>query len=263
MSRALRHEVAEVPHHLDAHLLVHVVLRLLAALFEERIEVPALVLELQEPGHVVDAGAQEVDLLLRHIHIAGDQVQGRLDTVAEADVGHVRGLAERVAAHAHRVRVLEQNRLRLRHLIDVPRHIDQDGDRPQAPRDPAGAERVANALIDPVLERDLVIHLEGVHTAHLDQADDIVRVLDRLSAIEGGPDLRPEPILLHHALRERLHTTELRLGSTHQRVLRVLQRGRRQHVVQQRLGEDDAACSYDRDFHRSLAPFESLWRMRG
>ena len=79
------HEITEMAEDLAAHFLVDVVFGLLEALAQEGVEVLPGMFELEEPAHVIDAGAQEVDLSLRLVDVAGDQVEGGLDAVAQAD----------------------------------------------------------------------------------------------------------------------------------------------------------------------------------
>ena len=70
MARAFGHEVAEVAHDLAPDLFVGVVARLLEIALEGRVKVLALMFELQEPSHVVDAGGEKIDLVLGHAHVA-------------------------------------------------------------------------------------------------------------------------------------------------------------------------------------------------
>ena len=59
-----------------------------------------------------------VDLVLGHVHVAGDQVQGGLHAVAQADERDV-GRAQRPADHGHRVDIVQQQRVRaeLLHVV--------------------------------------------------------------------------------------------------------------------------------------------------
>ena len=54
-------------HHLAADFFVHVKARLLEIRLERRVEVAALMFQFEEPGHVINAGGQEIDLRLGHI----------------------------------------------------------------------------------------------------------------------------------------------------------------------------------------------------
>ena len=63
MAAALRHEIPELSHDFASYFLAEVVRRFLRVLTQLRIQVLPILLQPQEPCHVVDAGAQEVDFL--------------------------------------------------------------------------------------------------------------------------------------------------------------------------------------------------------
>ena len=197
-------------------------------------------LELQEPGHVVDAGGEEIDLFLRHADVAGDQVHRRLHAVAEADELEPRDPAQRPAAHGHGVGVVEQERVGAE-LLHVRGDLEQGGDVPQGAEDAARPQRVADALVDAVLERDLVVLPELVDAAHLDHDDHVVRPPQRLAPVGGGDDRRVHAVVLDHALDERVHLVQPRARQRHQPILAAGQRRRRQQVRHQRLAEDQAS----------------------
>ncbi|KKK68760.1 hypothetical protein LCGC14_2940830, partial [marine sediment metagenome] len=54
--------------------------------------------------------------------------------------------------------------------------------------DPARAQRIAHALVDAVLQRDIDVELEGLQPADPRAVDDIVGAFQRLAAVSGGRD---------------------------------------------------------------------------
>jgi hypothetical protein len=119
---------------------------------------------------------------------------------------------------------------------------------PQPAEDPARAERVADALIDAVLQRGVVVIAERFEPADLDHHHDEIRVGDGLAAVGRRPDFGGELVVLDHPPDKRFHPPKLGFRRRHQREFRIPQRRRREDVADERLAEDDAAGSDHGDF---------------
>ena len=104
---AFGHEVAEVAHDFAPDLFVHIEAGPLEVLLEDRVKIAPLMFQAKEPAHVVDACGGEIDLFLGNADIAGNEVHGGLDAVAEADELEAGHAAEGGAAHGHGVGVVE------------------------------------------------------------------------------------------------------------------------------------------------------------
>jgi len=76
---------AEVEHHVEADRVLLVDFRVGRAPAQSRVEVFAVLLELREPGVVIDAGAFPIELLVWHLQEVGEQPRRPLDAVAQAD----------------------------------------------------------------------------------------------------------------------------------------------------------------------------------
>ena len=237
---------------LATHLLVHVVLGQLELLAQRRIEVASVVLELQEPAHMVDSGAQEVDFVLGHVDIARDEAHRRLHAVAQTDILHIRR-AQRPADHRHRVHVLKDVGIRAK-LLHVGRHVQDDGDRSKSSEHTPGSERVPNTLVHTIVERDTVVMLKSREPPHLERRDDVVGTLQSLAPVRRRPYGGWQTVGLNDAPGERLHVGRAPSAGRHQRELRILQTICRENVEQKRLAEHDTACADDRNLRHSIPP---------
>ena len=108
------------------------------------------------PGLVVDAGADEFEIavVLCAEHL-GDLLAAMLDAVAETDGIDLAVVDRRPGVHRHRVGVVQELRARLGDLADVVAEIEDDRDVALAVEDAAGADRVADALVDAIFQRDV------------------------------------------------------------------------------------------------------------
>ena len=147
---------------------------LLGPLFDFGVQVVAvLVLDGQQPRHVVDAGDKLLAALQLVLHAqAFQQVLGAgLHAVAQAHGLHA-GVALHVAGeHGHGVGVVEEQRVGA-DLFHIPGKVLQHGDGPQGPHNAANAQGVGNGLAQAVLLGDFKVddsaglvetHLDGVH----------------------------------------------------------------------------------------------------
>ena len=112
---------------------------------------------------------------------------------------------------------------RVRDLADVLAEIEDDRDVALAVQDAAGADRVADALVDAVFQRDADVVGVRLEPADADAADDVARALERLPAIGGRGDCRRQTVGLDHAVEDLLDHREVVLADVGQRELGVAQ----------------------------------------
>ena len=62
-------------------------------------------------------------------------------------------------------------------------------DVPLAVHDAAGAERVAHALVDAVLERDVDVAAEGLQPADARAVDDVIGAVERPAAVQSSASI--------------------------------------------------------------------------
>ena len=90
----------------------------------------------------------------------------------------------RPGVHRHRVGVVEQPRIRLSATSRMSRQKSSiDGIDALAVQDAAGADRVADALVDAVVQRDANVVCERFEPADAHAIDDIVRAFQRPPAV--------------------------------------------------------------------------------
>ena len=111
----------------------------------------------------------------------GDLLGAVLDAVAEADRIDLAVLDRRPGVHRHRVGVVQELGAGLGDLADVPAEVEDDRDVALAVEDAAGADRVADALVDAVFQRDADVVGIGLEAADADAADDVARAFERLA----------------------------------------------------------------------------------
>ena len=99
---------------------------------------------------MVDSGAEEINLLLWRIDIPADEVQCCLYAVAETDERNVCGFSQGQAVASHGVGVIEHDGIGAE-LLHVAGDIDKYRDSSQCAEYAAGAERIADTLVDAVL----------------------------------------------------------------------------------------------------------------
>jgi hypothetical protein len=252
VAAALGHEVAEVPQDLAADLFVDVIAGFLEIGLENRIEVAAVVLELQEPGHVVDAGGQEIDLVFGDVYVTRDQIHRRLHTVAEADEAEPGNPAQGPAAHGHGIGVVEEEDVgtKLPHIIG---DVEKRGDVAQRTKHAARPQGVADALVDAETERDFVVLPKLLDASGLDHHDHVIRAAQRLAAVGGGDGRGVHAVVLDHAVDERMHFIQPGARQRHQPVFAAGQRRRRQHIRHQGFAENQAARTDHRDLGHDVA----------
>jgi hypothetical protein len=247
---ALGHEVAEVAEDLAAHLLVLVVLGLLEELAQHRIQVAALVLQAQEPVHVVDAAAGVSDLVLGHAAVAarsGRAWSARRGTGRRRERGWpCRAPRQLAAIGLAYCSMIAPGRASSSMSRAMSTRRESCAIRGRCRR----AQRVGDALIHAVLQRDSVVLLEGIDAAHLDHHDHEVGVADGLAAVVVAQTLPGSPLSATMRLREGLHAPQLGLGRAHQRELASASAGVAMMSLISVLQKDDAPGADHRNLHR-------------
>ena len=85
---------------------------------------------------------------------------------------------------------------------DVGDDVEPDRSRAQGFEDAARSDRVADALVDPVAFRDLVVRPHMPQACYLDRADDVIAAFEHLGAIGRRPDRPPFAGKLDETLRD-------------------------------------------------------------
>ena len=182
---------AEALQHVDAHLLLLRIDRMRSkAATSSSLPIAAAVAgECRVPGLVVDAGAEES-------RSACGRRRGRWRSGASRSGRRGRGRSVSTppwsmrgpGVHRHRVGVVQELRAGLGDLADVPAEVEGRRDVALAVHDAAGADGVADALVDAVFQRDADVVGEGLEPADADAADDVARAFERFAAVGGGGD---------------------------------------------------------------------------
>ena len=228
---------------LAAHFLVYVIFWPFEFFAKLWIQVAAAMLQAQEPAHMIDAGADEVDLRLGDSHVTSDQIHRGLDAVTEADELNLGG-SERPADHRHRVDVLQDKRLRAR-TLDLGGEVHHDRNAALGAEDPTRSERIADALIDAVSIRHLIVGAESLDTPDLERRDDVVGPHKSLGQVGGDPDRGFQPVVGDHAVDIALDLRGPLFRRRHQHEFRSPDAGNGENVENERLAEHDASCADD------------------
>ena len=178
----------------------------------------------------------------------GDLLAAVLDAVAEADGIDLAVFDRRPGVHRHRVGVVQEARAALRDLADVPAEIEDDRDVALAVENAAGADRVADALVDAVFQRDADVVGVRLEAADAHAADDVVRAFQRLPAVGGRGDRGRQAVGLDHRGRASAgSSTRLCSLMSVSANSASCSSGTRDDVGDQPLGEADAAGADDGD----------------
>jgi len=252
-------EVAQPPEHLIAHPVPGRDAIFLDDLAEARVEVfdravGQAALEAQVEGHVVDAGADVVDLLQRHADVAGELLGGSLDAVAQPDRLDRRGAVDRPAQDGHRVDVVQVKDVRAQ-LLHVAAHFQEDRDGAQAAHDPADAQRVGDGLAQAVFLGHFEVNdRAGPVAADLEHADDVVGAVQGAAAIRGGLDRGGRVEGFRHLVPDDLRRMQAVRVNVEQGNGRLRQLREAQDVAHQVLGKDRAACTNKGDLRHTVTP---------
>ena len=177
-------------------------------LIESRNEVNAAPLGLQAPGLVIDPGEDRVHLftgqfLVRTEHSFGlcplldraaDLPMCTLHPVAQADGFDPAVFVAGPGVHRHRVGIVQQDRAGLRDFADVFTKIQQGGNGPLGIHQAACTQRVADALIYPVLQGNIDVGLERFQAALPDHAEHIIGISEGLAPAGRRFHRRRQPV---------------------------------------------------------------------
>lgn len=198
------------------------------------------------PGLVVDARADK-------IHLAGvlcterarDLTPAVLYAVAKADSIDLAMFDGGPRVHRHWVGVVEHLGAGFADLPDVPAEIEERRNRALPVHDAAGADRVADTLIDAILQRYLDVGREGLEATDANAVDDIARSFESLAALGGRRHPRRKLVHFDDALDDLPHHVEIMLIDIRERDLDVLQFRHAQDVDAEFLSEFDAPGAND------------------
>ena len=152
--------------------------------------------------------------------------------------------------HRHRVGVVEEQRVGLGDLADVVAEVEHRRDAALAVHDAAGADGVADALVDAVLQRDADVVGEGLEAADADAVHHVAGAGQRLAAVGGGGDLRRQAVHLDDAADDLGDHVEVVGVDVGQRDLDAGEFRHLEDVGDELLGEADAAGADDGDLER-------------
>ena len=176
-----------------------------------------------------------------------------LHAVAQAHRGHSAVLVAVPGDHRVGVGVVEHHAAGRGDLAYVAAEAFQRCDVALAVHDAAGAQRVADALVDAILERYLDVLLERLEHAYAHAVDDVVGALERLTAIERGVDLDVKAVGVDVALAQLIdHVQIVRVyvGKGH---LDVVELGHGQYVREQLAREPYRTRADECDLYRHIA----------
>ena len=221
---------------------------------DERVQVLPVALKAQVEGHVVDAGAQVVDVTDGHADVARQGFGRALHAVAQAHGLDGAGARDGPAVHGHGVHVLEEGHIRA-DLFHIAAHSQHHRDGAQRAHDAADAEGVGDGLAQPVLLGDFKVD-DGARpvAAHLEHADRVVGAVQRgppvQRGLQGGLDAEVVGDLVRHDLRRaQPHRVDI-----HQADGGIGERRIAQDVAQQVLGKDRAARAEESNFGHAMLP---------
>ena len=158
--------ITEAAQHIYAHLLLFAESRMRFKQFQQaRNHIQAPPTHLHVPGLMIDAGADDIDIVARHslvfgdpalaprpkLNALGDLLVAMLNTVTQANGPHAAILVASPSIHRHRIRIIQEERAGLGHIADIAANVQQRRDRPLTVHDAARADRIADALIHAVL----------------------------------------------------------------------------------------------------------------
>ncbi len=210
-------------------------------------QVLALVPDRHVPGLVVDARADDVDVVLLEAEGLRDQLVPTDHPVAQAHHLHAAVLRARPRVHGHGVGVVQEQAIGRRHLGDVLAEVQQHGHGPLAVHDAPGSQGVAHALVDAVLQRHVDVRDEPLQAADAHEAEHVVRALERGAPVLRGREPRRELRRGDVALQQPVHHVEVARVDVGEADVRVAELGHAQDVADHVPGEADAAGSDDGD----------------
>src|SRR5439155_70255 len=106
-----------------------------------------------------------------------------LNAVAESDHGKLSAALGRKSQDRHRVGVVQDDRAR-RDALHVADYFKPGRSGPERLEDPARADGVADALIDAIAHRDVVIEANVLQPGDLDRVDDVISAFQHVEPID-------------------------------------------------------------------------------
>ncbi len=253
MAARLRDKIAEVFHEIGAHGLLGHDLWPVDGFPDQRIDIFLAAPEFEEERLVVDAGTQEIHLVVGHVDPLCEHLAGTLHAVTQTDMRAPAAVGYCPAIGGHWVDVVEQQRVG-GVGIHIVAQVEQHGDGAQRAEDAARPQRIADALFDTKLARDVDVEFVGVEPALLKGRHDIVGAGHGFGAVGCRNDPGVELALVDHRLHDGARLPQATGIDVHERDRALLQRGRQQDVAAQIAGEDEAARPDKGDFWHELFP---------
>ena len=226
--------------------------------FDFRIDVLSALCDVQQPGHVIDAGDFSEDVLALPLSgVEAERVQKRrdaaLDGVAQTDRPDRRTLQHGAGQDRHRIGVVEEPGVRT-DLFQLMRKIQHDGNRAEGAEDSADAERVGDRLAQTIFFRDFEVdHRRGLVSADLDGIDDKIGVLQRFLPVcrsEIAFDRRPAVVdAVIQSGKNLFGFLQTGCINVVQCNFRILESFPVHAVAQHVFDEDRAAGSHESDFY--------------
>ena len=156
--------------------------------------------------------------------------------------------------HGIGVGVVEEPAVGRGDLSDVPAKLQNDWDIALSIHDAASAEGIADALVDPIPERDVNISLKGLEATDSYHGEDVFGSLNGLAPIGSCDYPGRQPGRLDIAPTQLVHHIEIALVDVGERELDVSELGDAEDVAYDTPGESDAASSDYADSHADALP---------
>ena len=250
--------IAQMPEHFIADLLLVVEFRIFQLFCEFRVQILPVMLQFKIKCLMVDTRTKIVDLVHRRLQPLRQHGDRSLYAVAQArDLDVCFGL-HGLAEHRHRIRVIQEDRIRAI-FLNIPADIQHQGNIAQRAENTGDAACIADVDIDAELHGDLNIIAPDVDPAVEDRTQNAVRTGKRLRAA-----LRRGDCCVRTHGRVDLSDCggnpfePLRVG-VHQRQLTVRKGWEREQIPDKIAREDKAAradkCKF---FHKEHHPFSFL-----
>ncbi|MCY1299151.1 hypothetical protein D9M70_486680 [compost metagenome] len=167
--------------------------------------------------------------------------------MAETDRVDLAIFDRRPGVHRHRVGIVQELRTRFCDRADILAEIENDGNVALAVEDAAGADRIADALVDAIFQRNADVIGIGFQTADANAADDVARTFQRLQPIGRRRHLRRQAVDLDDSVEDRLDHLQIAGTEVGQRHFDITQFRHGENVGKELLGEADAAGADDGD----------------
>ena len=214
------------------------------------LDLPPAEPDIDVPRLVVDARAHELEFaLVPRSECCRDLLAAMLDTVTKPDGVDLAVFDRGPRVHRHGVGVVQEPGIACGNLANVPAEIEDHRDVALPVQDAAGADRVADALVDAVLQWDANVVGIGLEAADAHATDDVAGALERFAPLGRGGDFRRQPVGGNDTVEDPPHHDEVVLADIGKRELDVAKFGHRHDVGDESFGKSDAARADDRDLH--------------